>query len=163
MSYKARAADNCRKRCPVNADFTKALRLVNSTLNFSGPHFSVLSSIQNFTFQVRQRAVSQRPSPWPPVARSRPKTLEDHVTFNSSLSPGPAVLLGHELISRPGLHSPCKSKQNRVKRYSEQRCEFRDDVSAILDLFWARISRSFTSEHRVYTKASCFNKLLLWR
>lgn len=54
------------------------------------------------------------------------------MTFNSSLSPGPAVLLGHELISRPGLHSPCERNQNRDKRYSEQRCEFRDDVIGVL-------------------------------
>lgn len=102
------------------------------------------------------------------------------MTFNSSLGPGPAVLLGRELISRPGLHSPCKRNQNRDKRYSE----FRDDVTGVLKCiklgsgascrdtkhpvsailyFWARISRSFASEHRVYPKASCFNKLLLWR
>lgn len=57
---------------------------------------------------------------------------QDYVTFNSSLSPGPAVLLGHELISRPGLHSPCKHNQNKDKRYSEQRCEFGDDVISVL-------------------------------
>lgn len=56
---------------------------------------------------------------------------QDYVSFNSSLSPGPAVLLGHELISRPGLHSPCKHDQNKDNHYSKQRSEFRDDVGVL--------------------------------
>lgn len=119
-------------------------KLVNSALNFSRPHFSVFSSHR---LELHTSGPTEGSFTEPSAAASCGRISTENFNRGSrdlkvqpewdAGSPGPAIVLGRDLISRPGLHSPCKCNQKEDKYHSEQRLEFWGDV----------ISRAFGDEH----------------
>lgn len=137
----SRAADKGRKGRPVDADLTKAPKLVNSAVNFGRPRFSFqFPPVQTSCFRFDRGKVqwpSPPPPPPPPGARLRLKaSTVGHMILKSSLvqtrgAPGPPPSSGASgsvlLVAVPA-HTVGGERNATVS--TEARLEVRDVTGA---------------------------------